>query len=275
MKKFFLKTLVPAFALVASIIVPPVSAADFPFSDVPASDPIYSDLKKLYERGVVDSPSDGKFRPEALMDRDEFVSIAVGVSCRKCLTPTVSDVLKYREIPFVDFEKKSPFFYCVSYAKEREIVIGYSIPGASSYTCQNDKTWQGVPFCAKNRTSRIEAAAMLLRQAGIWNDEMNSTSFERKRTFKDVDSYWYGYAQKGTDIGILAPETEGTLRPGEYVTKREFVRMAAIIYSLNMCDAKGMEGNSSVPDRIASEIRVLDASANCSSSTPVSKLDSP
>jgi hypothetical protein len=34
-------------------------------------------LKRLYERGVVDAPADGKFHPEALMDRDEFVSIAV------------------------------------------------------------------------------------------------------------------------------------------------------------------------------------------------------
>lgn len=53
------------------------SAADFPFSDVPVSDPIRSDLQKLYDRGVIDAPADGKFRPESLMDRDEFVSIAV------------------------------------------------------------------------------------------------------------------------------------------------------------------------------------------------------
>ncbi len=150
------------------------------------------------------------------------------------------DVLKYREIPFLDFEKRSPYFYCVSYAKEREIVFGYSIPGATSYACQDGKSWNGIPFCAKNRTSRIEAAAMLLRQAGLWDDVINSTNFERKRTFKDVDPYWFGYAQKGTEIGILSPASDGTLRPNEYVTKREFVKMAAIIYSLNMCDAKGM-----------------------------------
>lgn len=261
--------------------VSPASSADFPFSDVSSSDPIYQDLKKLYERGVVDAPSDGKFRPEALMDRDEFVSIAVGVGCRKCLTPTIDDVLRYREIPFLDFSAKSPYFYCVSYAKERGIVNGYSITGATSYTCQNDKTWNGVPFCAQNRTSRIEAAAMLLRQAGLWSDELNSTSFERKRTFKDVAPYWYGYAQKGTDVGILVPEADGTLRPDEYVTKREFVRMAAIVYSLNMCDAKGMSGNSgsstysgspSSGDSLSSEIRVLDASASCSPSAAPSKM---
>ncbi len=172
----------------------------------------------------------------------------------------------------MDFEKKSPYFYCVSYAKEREIVFGYSIPGATSYACQDAQSWNGVPFCAKNRTSRIEAAAMLLRQAGLWDDAINSTSFAHKRTFKDVDPYWYGYAQKGTDIGILTPDADGTLRPNEYVTKREFVKMAAIIYSLNMCDAKGMGGNglnsslSDTRDSASSKIRVLDSSATCSDS---------
>lgn len=181
--------------------------------------------------------------------------------------------MKYREIPFLDFEKISPYFYCVSYAKEREIVFGYSIPGATSYSCQDGKSWNGVPFCAKNRTSRIEAAAMLLRQAGLWDDAVNSTNFERKRTFKDVDAYWYGYAQKGTDIGILSPDSDGTLRPNEYVTKREFVKMAAVIYSLNMCDAKGMDGDglgsssvSSDASDSASLIRILDSAASCSAS---------
>lgn len=112
---------------------------------------------------------------------------------------------------------------------------------------------------------------MLLRQAGLWDDVINSTSFVRKRTFKDVDPYWYGYAQKGTDIGILAPDADGTLRPNEYVTKREFVKMAAVIYSLNMCDAKGMNGDglgsaSASPDGkdLASQIRILDSAASCS-----------
>lgn len=237
------KAFVRSFSILAAFVVPGlVHAAEFPFSDVPVSDPIYSDLKRLYERGVVDAPTDGKFYPDALIDREEFVSIVVGVSCRKCLTPTVDDILKYRETPFVDFDMKSRFFYCVSYAKEKEIVFGYSIPGATSYTCQNGKTWEGVPFCAQNRTSRIEAAAMLLRQAGLWNDVLNGGNFERRRTFKDVDDYWYGYAQKGTDIGIIWPESDGTVRPNEYLTKREFVRMASMIYGMNMCDAKSGNG---------------------------------
>ncbi|MFZ3233517.1 MAG: S-layer homology domain-containing protein [Patescibacteria group bacterium] len=69
-----------SFAVLAGLLFSafsPTFAADFPFSDVPVSDAIHNDLQKLYERGVVDAPSDGKFHPDSLMDRDEFVSIAV------------------------------------------------------------------------------------------------------------------------------------------------------------------------------------------------------
>ncbi len=272
-------------------IVSPASATDFPFSDVSSSDSIYPDLKRLYERGVIDVPSDGKFHPEALMDRDEFVSIAVGVGCKKCLIPTVEDVLKYREIPFLDFEKKSPYFYCVSHAKERGIVFGYSIPGNSSYACQDGKSWEGVPFCAKNRTSRIEAAAMLLRQAGLWDDAANSENFQKKYEIADVSGYWYGYAQKGIEAGILSLGSDKTLRPDEYVTKREFVKMAAVTYSLNLCDAKSAlsaTSDFSAPssetaspssmassDSVASEIRIQNAAESCSDSGRDSRMDDP
>lgn len=192
--------------------------------------------------------------------------------------------MKYRDVPFLDFEKKSPYFYCVSYAKEKEIVFGYSIPGNSSYACQDGKSWEGVPFCAKNRTSRIEAAAMLLRQAGLWNDALNSEAFQKKYEIADVEGYWYGYAQKGIEAGILSLGSDKALRPDEYVTKREFVTMAAAIYSLNMCEAKtalnpfsGPSANSSSDsagsDSMASEIRVQNAAESCSDSARDSQLN--
>lgn len=249
-----------------------VSAADFPFSDISTGDPIYSDLKKLYERGVIDSPTDGKFHPEALMDRDEFTSIAIGVGCRKCLTPTLDDILKYRTAPFLDFNVKSPFFYCVSYAKEQGIVEGYAIAGSSSYACQDGKNWEGVPFCAKNKTSRIEAAAVLLRQAGLWDAVKNAAPFQKRVNLSDVSDYWYGYAQKGMEVGILTASPSGTIRGDEYLTKREFVRMAAVIFSFNLCEIKGMSASG---DRVSSEIRVIPAASQCRDSTPDANLATP
>ncbi len=245
---------------------PGVFAADFPFSDVPASDPIRSDLQKLYERGVIDVPEDGKFHPEALMDRDEFTAIAIGVGCRKCLTPSVSDVLKYRTAPFADFPMKNPYFYCVSYAKDRGIVQGYSAAGTSGYACEDGRAWEDVPFCPDNRISRIEAAAVLLRQAGLWNDVRNAAPVSRSVEISDVSDYWYAYAKKGVEIGILRTES-GSLRPNERLSKREFVRMASVIFSVNLCEVKGMEGDG----LSASGTSVGSASTPSSSSTGSSR----
>lgn len=228
-------------ALYACLAAVPAMAAEFPFSDVPTSDPIYGDLKKLYERGVIDEPADGKFHPASYMDRDEFTAIAIGVGCRKCLTPSVADILRYRVQPFVDFPMSNPYFYCVSYAKDREIVRGYASEGSTGFTCENGKYWEGVPFCAANRTSRIEAAAVLLRQAGLWDEARNSAGFARTVQFTDVSDYWYGYAQKGVEIGILESQS-GALDPNALLTKREFVKMASVIFSINLCEVKGMSG---------------------------------
>lgn len=66
--------------------------------------------------------TDGKFYPDSKMNRDVFVSIVVGVSCKNCLIPSFDDILKYYQRPFVDFEKTNESFYCVSYAKELGII---------------------------------------------------------------------------------------------------------------------------------------------------------
>ena len=117
--KIIVSAVFSVLALIAVFVSRTAFALDFPFADVPDSDPIHDDLQKLYDRGVVDLPADGKFHPDALMNRDEFTSIAIGVGCKKCLTPTAEDILKYRTAPFIDFDPKSPYFYCVSYAKEQ------------------------------------------------------------------------------------------------------------------------------------------------------------
>lgn len=96
--------------------------AQSPFVDVGEKDEIYKGLLGLYQKGIVALPADNKFHPEALMNRDEFVGIVVGVGCKKCLTPSAEDVLRYTTQPFVDFPLKNQYFYCVSYAKEKGIV---------------------------------------------------------------------------------------------------------------------------------------------------------
>ncbi len=176
-----------------------VMAAELPFTDVSPKDSYYADLKHMYDAGVIGDTSDGLFRPNGLLPRDEFVGIVVGVSCRKCIYPSAEDVIHYSLNPFVDILKKNQYFYCISYAKEKEIVRGYTLDATGNTQCQNKESFSEIPFCPLNNITRIEAAAVLLRQAGLWSEAYNNSSFEHKTTLPDVDSYWYGYAQKAIE----------------------------------------------------------------------------
>ena len=52
------------------------------------------------------------------------------------------------------------------------------------------------PFCATNTITRIEAVAILLRRAKLWDDTLNAGNFDHSSIIPDTTSYWYGYAKK-------------------------------------------------------------------------------
>lgn len=58
-------------------------------------------------------------------------------------------------------------------------------------TCEDGNTYTSNPFCANNSITRIEAVAMLLRRANLWNDTLNSQNFSHQETITDVSTYWY------------------------------------------------------------------------------------
>lgn len=219
-------------------------AVTLPFVDVSPTDDYYQDLSNLYERGIVPDSPNKKFNPDSLMNRDDFVAIVVGVSCKKCLMPSFEDVLRYTELPFVDFKRENQNFYCVSYAKEQGIIEGYITDASGKSSCQDGASYGEAPFCAYNKITRIEAAAVLLRQAGLWNNTLNTGKFDREMTLPDTPDGWYGYAQKAIKIGIITPDATGKIRPNENITKREFVRMAANIFRVNLCEIRSGDGST-------------------------------
>jgi hypothetical protein len=222
-------------AVLVSFGMVTTSAADLPFTDVSPTDDYYADLVTLYERGVIPETPSKRFNPSSLINRDDFVSIVVGVGCKKCLTPSFDDIIKYNTIPFVDFKRENPNFYCVSYAKEQGIVEGYVVGADGASRCENGDSFTQTPFCAANKITRIEATAVLLRQAGLWNTTLNLSNYERKITLSDVNESWYGYAQKGIQAGIIVQDSDGKIRPNENISKQEFVRMAAKVFRVNLC----------------------------------------
>lgn len=110
-------SLLLAFSGIASVF-----ASTLPFTDVSPTDDYYQDLLNLYERGIIADTVDNRFNPDSLMNRDDFVAIVVGVSCKNCLAPSFDDIIKYTESPFLDFSRENKNFYCVAYAKEQGIV---------------------------------------------------------------------------------------------------------------------------------------------------------
>jgi hypothetical protein len=252
-----------------------VSATELPFTDVSPTDDYYADLVTLYERGVIPETPSKRFNPSSLINRDDFVSIVVGVGCKKCLTPTFDDIIKYNVLPFVDFKRDNPNFYCVSYAKEQGIVEGYIVGANGASKCENGDSFAQTPFCAANKITRIEAVAVLLRQAGLWNATLSLSNYERKLILPDVNESWYGYAQKGIQAGIIVQDKEGKIRPNENISKREFVRMAANIFRVNLCALRNPTFSGDANSTLTSELRILDAGAPFSVNTPVSTMSNP
>lgn len=247
----FKKSLLFLFLLSPSLVI----AAELPFTDVSLEASYYAPLKHMYAAEVIGDTVDHLFHPDGLLPRDEFVGITVGVSCKKCISPSIEDIIHYRENPFIDILKKNQYFYCISYAKEKEIVRGYTLDSNRVTQCQNKQSFSEVPFCGANNITRIEAASVLLRQAGIWNESYNNSPYEKKIILPDVDSYWYGYAQKAVELGLITLSTDKKIFPNEYITRKEFVIMASKIFSINMCQVKN---NNQTPSGFASAIKIFD-----------------
>jgi S-layer homology domain len=91
-----------------------VSGATFPFTDVKESDKYYDGVRDLYEYGIIFDDGTGLFRPSEAITRDMFVGLSISVSCQKCLSPSIDDILHYSISPFIDLEKRNPYFYCIA-----------------------------------------------------------------------------------------------------------------------------------------------------------------
>jgi len=88
----------------------------------------------------------------------------------------------------------------------------------------------------------------------------------KKVIMQDVDMYWYGYAQKAVQTGLIFIDKDGKIFPDEYITRKEFVVMASKIYAINMCSVK----ESHEPADFGSIIKIFDKNKkNCSESQAV------
>lgn len=99
-----------------------VFALGMPFTDIRSSDPYFEAVGELYTNRVISDNGDHLFRPTDLMNRDFFVSLAVGIGCHECETPSIEDIFKYQISPFIDLPKTNRYYYCTAYAKDINII---------------------------------------------------------------------------------------------------------------------------------------------------------
>ena len=233
-----------------------VFAGEMPFTDVVATAPYASAVQELYDGRIITDDGSHLFRQTDLMARDFFVSLAVGIGCHQCITPSIADIVRYQVSPFVDLPKVNQYYYCIAYAKEYNIAQGYILNEVGQSTCENGSPYTSSPFCAGNTITRIEAAAILLRRAKLWDDTLNSGNFDKSISIPDTTSYWYGYAKKAIEISIITPQSDGKIGQDEKITRGEFAIMAARILQYMQCKT------DIIKNTVPVEIVVRDTNGN-------------
>ena len=210
-------------------------AETLPFTDINPWDPAYDAVSSLYANGIITDTPDHLFHPDDTIERDTFAMLSLWASCKACRIPTAEEIMRYRLDPFPDISPENPFFFCISYAKERGIVQGYVLDPTSKMTaCQDGSSHSRVPFCPANTISRIEWVAMLLRQTKLWDDTKNQ-NVEKTMNISDVSEYWYGYAKKAVEAGIVFLGPNNTFSPERPITRWEFAIMTVRAIRLNQC----------------------------------------
>ncbi len=253
------------------------------FSDIDKNYEYYNELQDLYDRWAIYPDEDGKFNPYKLLTRDEYVSIALEVSCKRCTRPnTPIDLINtYSEkLPYYDVQKNSKYFYCISLADDMSYVRWYDI----SYTCADwtYKLWEK-PFCPANNITLEEAVSVILRTSNIFTIWDNSFVIQDIRDWKitnnlstditpkntDWSPYtFYWYLRKALDYMIeeydsawnkkvykLLELQDWKIYPKRLVTKEDFLIMAYIALKSNGC-------SDNINNNLALNFWIFDKSCN-------------
>lgn len=233
------------------------------FWDITKDYKYYNELQTLYDRGMIWVDSNGKFNAKKLLDRDEFVGISMEVTCRKCISPNTNfNLIKNYSTAttFYDVAKTNKYFYCIAEADDKGYVKWYD----KWYTCENNEVDKNRrPFCVDNKITLEEALAVILRNSGIFTVEENRKVIEQinaweitKKLADDISPTWlngwaytfYGYFKQALDFELLEYDENGNqktykllelvnnkARPGQSISKEDFLRIAYIALKANSC----------------------------------------
>ena len=177
------------------------------FSDVPASYHGYKAIVELYDRGVVSGYDDGSFKPDKVVNRAEFVKIAMEAA-QVDLTTFDGEACEFSDVVHGDWYE---VYVCV--AKDKGWVNGYD----------------GNLFRSDQSISRVEALKIVMSVLDYDLDkdcEPGNVEFNKALTTFNVDAdAWYAghVCTVFEDESVSLPI--GDLDPGHAMTRGEVVQM--------------------------------------------------
>ncbi len=203
----------------------PLKSGQKLFSDIDSGHEAYPDLAALYLRGVIKGYSDGSFKPDNPMTREEFVKIDLGAICKDCdsydSAYEAELMVEYNVDAFPDSNINPELLACVAEAKVEGIVSGYAGGENAGY------------FLPTRNISRAEATKVLVETAGYDVDEVES------------GAAWYSQYVVTAQEHNLFPDgvTPTTTWLEGNITRAEFVMMAVNLIEDKDCRATDTDGD--------------------------------
>jgi len=205
-------TTTPSFALAST------------FSDIPYNHPYSTSISSLESSGIIDGYNDGTFKPDAIINRAEFLKIA--------LNATKVELNSNTPTKFTDVNETSWYAPYLRKAKERGWIQGY--PNGTF------KPEQGI--------NKVEALKML---GEIQNWDKLTPAEVPSASFKDTYRFlWYSpYVYFAKEHNLLFEKTE-YLNPEEKITRGY---MAELIYRTINAKVINRELDKTTESRIIEE----------------------
>ncbi len=209
------------------------------FEDITSSDPLFDDIWKMVERGILSGYDvNGKkyFYPDKDITRAEFTKIILAILC---IIP--SDEAKIAPAVFNDITKTGDWFF--PYTKEsfvRDLITGYL-----GETDANGLA----PFKPNNTITRAEAAKIMLEaldKQGIIKlpDDLSDEPWYTPyiEIAQDLNPYLTGENSGGSSNYILTAEEAAN--PSYVVTRYEFVEMSVRALQAYNCYDTDSDGDN-------------------------------
>ncbi|MCP4523020.1 MAG: PKD domain-containing protein [Candidatus Gracilibacteria bacterium] len=264
------------------------------FLDIDSNYQYINELQGLYDNGIIQPDIHGKFQPNKLLSREEFVGILSETNCTKCVKPNTSYLLVdvySQENSYFDVHKKSKYYYCIADSKTKGHIQGYPTGAA----CQNgDQQENSIAFCPYNTIVLEEALAIIMRRGNILSHDEATyflSQMDPESPYPDLSSdvklkdnsgniyefYPYFYTAKDyllSEYNIdgekqtyqLVEKQNNLYNPQKAITREDFLKMAVFAMKNSNCiDFKN--------DNISGDIRIVGNKCSKNDTNCIEKAD--